>query len=93
MVNDGPVRPITVDQDSMKRSSSGDEEMVGVHDLEPTKAEATKCQTGRPHAKVVKMNCSGPLRHHRVRNHRFLDYLVGSVSCYPFAIAHGVNSC
>ncbi|RMX76276.1 hypothetical protein D0869_10866 [Hortaea werneckii] len=77
MVEDGPVRPITVDQDSTRRSSSGDKEMVGVHDLKPTQTRAPKCQAG-PHAKVVKMNYAGPLRHHRVRNHRFLDYLVGS---------------
>ncbi|RMY73207.1 hypothetical protein D0863_04013 [Hortaea werneckii] len=77
MVKDGPVRPITVDQGSMKRSSRSDEEMGGSHDLKPTQTKAPKCQAG-PDTKVVKMNHAGPLRHHRVRNHRFLDYLVGS---------------
>ncbi|RMY29333.1 hypothetical protein D0865_15546 [Hortaea werneckii] len=77
IVEDGPVRPITADQGSMKHRSRSDEEMVGVHDLKPTKTRVPKCQEG-PHAKVVKMNYEGPLRHHRVRNHRFLDYLVGS---------------
>ncbi|RMZ09322.1 hypothetical protein D0862_03642 [Hortaea werneckii] len=71
MVKDGPARPITADQGSMKRCSRSDEEKGGIHDLKP------KCQAG-PNAKVVKMNYAGPLRHHRVRNHRFLDYLVGS---------------
>ncbi|KAI7159600.1 hypothetical protein KC349_g4020 [Hortaea werneckii] len=77
IVEDGPVRPITADQGSMKHRSRSDEELVGVHDLKPTKTRAPKCQEG-PLAKVVKMDHEGPLRHHRVRNHRFLDYLVGS---------------
>ncbi|KAI6897786.1 hypothetical protein KC318_g10345 [Hortaea werneckii] len=61
----------------MKRSSRSDEEMGGSHDLKPTQTKAPKCQAG-PDTKVVKMNHAGPLRHHRVHNHRFLDYLVGS---------------
>ncbi|GAB1739453.1 hypothetical protein NU219Hw_g4410t1 [Hortaea werneckii] len=71
MVKDGSVRPITTDQGSMKRSSRSDEGKDGILDLKP------KCQAG-PNAKVVKMKYAGPLRHHRVRNNRFLDYLVGS---------------
>lgn len=85
MAKEGPVHPITVDQGSMKRSSRSDEEMGGSDDLKPTQTKAPKCQA-RPDTKVVKMNYAGPLRHHRVRNHRYLDYLVGSVSYYPSAM-------
>ncbi|KAI6847866.1 hypothetical protein KC332_g2231 [Hortaea werneckii] len=61
---------------SMKRSSR-DEETVEAHGSKPTQTKAPKCNAAA-HDKVVETDNAGPLRHHRVRNHRFLDYLVGS---------------
>lgn len=85
MVQDDTVGLVAADEGSMKRSN-GDKGMVGAHGSKSTPMKGSKCNAAA-HDKVVKMDNAGPLRHHRVRNHRYLDYLVGSVSYYPYAKA------
>ncbi|KAI6790487.1 hypothetical protein KC361_g7896 [Hortaea werneckii] len=76
MIKGEAFKPIAADEGSMKRSSC-DEETVEAYGSKPTQTKAPKCNAAA-HEKAVKMENAGPLRHHRVRNHRFLDYLVGS---------------
>ncbi|KAI7345505.1 hypothetical protein KC320_g8284 [Hortaea werneckii] len=76
MVQDDTVGLVAADEGSMKRSN-GDKGMVGAHGSKSTPMKGSKCNAAA-HDKVVKMDNAGPLRHHRVRNHRYLDYLVGS---------------
>ncbi|RMZ32363.1 hypothetical protein D0859_03496 [Hortaea werneckii] len=76
MIKCEALSPIAADEGSMKRSSR-DEETVEAHGSKPTQTKAPKCNAAA-HDKVVETDNAGPLRHHRVRNHRFLDYLVGS---------------
>ncbi|KAI7201570.1 hypothetical protein KC343_g9539 [Hortaea werneckii] len=76
MVQDDTVGLVAAGERSMKRSS-GDKGIVGAHGSKSTPMQASKCNAAA-HDKVMKMVDAGPLRHHRVRNYRYLDYLVGS---------------
>ena len=76
----------------MKRGN-GDKGMAAARGSKSTPMKAPKCNAAA-HEKAVKMDNAGPLRHHRVRNYRFLDYLVGSVSYHPIAKAtHSIKFC
>ncbi|RMZ34772.1 hypothetical protein D0859_01067, partial [Hortaea werneckii] len=76
MIQGDNVGLVAAGEGIMKRSS-GDKGMVGAHGSKSTPMKGSKCNAAA-HDKIVKMDSAGPLRHHRVRNHRYLDYLVGS---------------